>query len=95
MRASKGGLTHPVIMSLTWRQFETYMDSFTWLLREESDDGRKENKIDDLETMKREPRVKKAKDDELAVIKAKLKPHVDRVRDPNRKRRIVSRRKLV
>lgn len=58
MRASKGGLTHSDIMKLTWRQFHVYLDSFTWLVREENEDGRKQNRRDDLEAMKADPAVK-------------------------------------
>jgi len=57
MRTSKGGLNHDQIMKLTWRQFWVYMDTFVYLLREESDKGREENKRDDREATKDDPRV--------------------------------------
>lgn len=72
MRASKGGLTHPVILSLTWRQFQVYLDSFTWLLREESEDGRKKNYRDDLEAMTKVPELKERKKEDAEDIKSKI-----------------------
>lgn len=61
MRASNGGLTHKRIMRLTWRQFLVYLDSFTWLLREESEEGRGKNRRDDLRAMTSDPRVVETK----------------------------------
>jgi hypothetical protein len=58
MRASEGALTHDAILRLTWRQFQVYLDSFTWLLREESEDGRKENRRADVVAMLEVPAVK-------------------------------------
>lgn len=84
MRASKGGLSHSEIMSLSWRQFQVYLDSFTWLLREESKEGQQKNQVDDMKAMLAEPRVKDWKRkliDENKARKAKRKP-----RDPSIKR---------
>lgn len=72
MRASKGALTHADIMKLTWRQFHVYLDSFTWLLREESEDGRKENRRDDLLAAAADPRAKAYKQAVVADSKRKL-----------------------
>lgn len=47
MRASKGAFSHTDVMNLTWRQFETYLDAFTYLVREESEKGRQKNAFDD------------------------------------------------
>jgi hypothetical protein len=73
MRASKGAFTHEEIMRLPWRVFETYLDAFTWLLREESEDGQKENKRDDLRAMTQDPRFKDRKDRIVRDVKEKLK----------------------
>jgi len=43
MRASSGALSHDDIMRLTWRQFETYQEAFTYLSNMESEEGRKRN----------------------------------------------------
>ncbi len=48
-------------MKLSWRQFQVYLDSFTWLVREESEDGRKANARDDLEAMILVPELKDVK----------------------------------
>lgn len=60
MTASKGGLTHPVIMKLTWRQFGVYLDAFTFWQREQSDDGKLDNQSDDMNAKKRNPEWKSA-----------------------------------
>ncbi len=75
MRASKGSFSHAEIMKLTWRQFWVYIDAFTYLLREESEDGRVENKTDDLRAMSQEPRLKERKRLMLAEHKRDLAKH--------------------
>lgn len=73
MRASKGALRHSDIMSLSWRQFGVYLDSFTWLLREEGDDKQREkNQKADREAMRSDPRVKQKVKSEADEVKAKL-----------------------
>lgn len=44
-------------MSLTWRQFHAYLDAFTWLLREETEDGRRKNYKADLIEMTQNPKM--------------------------------------
>ncbi|MDB5344266.1 MAG: hypothetical protein JWP89_2643 [Schlesneria sp.] len=51
-------------MRLTWRRFEVYLDAFSWLLQEESEDGRKKNRLWDLRAMREEPRMKDWKNSE-------------------------------
>jgi hypothetical protein len=52
MRASYGAFSHQDILNLTWRQFEVYMDAFTFVLNAEGGDaGQKENKRRDAETI--------------------------------------------
>jgi hypothetical protein len=75
MRASKGGLSHSEIMQLTWRQFWVYVDAFIFLLREESEEGRKENKTDDLRAMVDVPELKKRKRKLLEDTKRDVAKH--------------------
>jgi hypothetical protein len=79
MRASKGGLTHEQIMRLTVRQVWVYVDAFTWLLREESEEGVKKNNLADLRLIAGDERFKKRKERILADAKRKIKPKKDRV----------------
>jgi hypothetical protein len=58
MRESKGALTHSAIMNLTWRQFGVYLDSFTWIAREQTKEGQQENRRDDLKAKAADPRAK-------------------------------------
>jgi len=52
MRASKGSFSHTEILNLTWRQFETYIDAFSYILNAEGgEEGVKENKRRDAETL--------------------------------------------
>lgn len=78
MRASKGSFSHDEIMRLTWRQFEHYLDSFRFLLREESKEGQQENKMDDLEAMKEVDGVAEKKKSQVEEIREKLKVHKER-----------------
>lgn len=83
-------------MNMTWRQFETYLDAFTWLDREGTKEGKADNQKDDLDAMKRDVRVKGVKYADAAAIKNRLKEKVAAVRNnPNRKRKIVRQRRLV
>jgi hypothetical protein len=75
MRASKGGLTHEQIMRLSWRQFWVYIDAFTWILREDSEDGRKENRNDDLRAMTKMPGLKERKRKLVAETKRDVEKH--------------------
>jgi hypothetical protein len=75
MRASKGGLSHSEIMKLTWRQFWVYIDAFIYLLREESEDGRRENKTDDLRAMLTVPELKERKRKMVEDIKRDVAKH--------------------
>lgn len=73
MRASQGALTHSDIMRLSWRQFGVYLDSFTWLLREEGDDKQQEkNRKADREAMRNDPRTKQKIKSEVDEVKSKL-----------------------
>jgi hypothetical protein len=72
MYASKGGLTHRDIMSLTWRQFGTYLDAFGWLMNEQTEDGKRENRTNDLHAQMKDPRVKALKDKLVRETKAEL-----------------------
>ncbi len=76
MRATKGGLTHEQIMRLSWRQFQVYLDSAIWALREESEGGRKENKTDDLYTMAQDPKMKDRKKTLLDETTKRVAKHV-------------------
>jgi hypothetical protein len=69
MRASKGCFTHDSIMRLTWRQFETYLEAFTFTLRQESDKGRGENELDDAVMLSSDDDFKTER--ERAIEKAK------------------------
>lgn len=63
-------------MALTWRQFHVYLDAFTFLLQEETDDGRAKNRTWDLRAMAEEPRMKdwkKAEVEKANRILAKIK----------------------
>lgn len=85
MRVSKGSFSHTEVMALTWRQFETYLDAFKFCIREESKEGRAENKIDDLTTLAADPTFKQEKQDELDTIRSKLKRHKERAKSGKRK----------
>jgi len=78
MRASKGGLTHEQIMRLSWRQYLVYLDSFTWLLREESEDGRQKNAKADMHAQAADPRVREHKRKMLEQDKAEMKALMER-----------------
>lgn len=90
MQASQGALTHEAVMQLSWRQFGVYMDSFTWLLREQTDKGRAQNARDDLASMAGNPRVKARKEE---MIK-ETKERVARVRNRSVERGSVTRHLL-
>jgi hypothetical protein len=62
-------------MKLHWRQFQVYLDSFTWIVREESEEGRKDNVRDDLNAMKEIPELKDAKQSAVDEVKRKLASH--------------------
>lgn len=78
MRASKGGLTEERIMSLTWRQFGVYLDSFTWSVREEVDEGKRKNRGDDLLAMLEVPELRERKKKMLEEVHNRLKKIKDR-----------------
>lgn len=84
MRASKGGLTHDIIMRLTWRQFLTYMDTFTWSTREEHEEGRRKNKADDLYTMLQVPELKERKQKMLDDVHERLRKIKEREEERRR-----------
>lgn len=73
MYASKGALDHHTIMNLSWRQFQVYMDSFRWLMNEQSEEGKRDNMKYDLEAMRKMPGAKERKAEMLAEAKKKLK----------------------
>jgi len=75
MRASKGAFSHQDVMKLTWRQFWVYIDAFTWLLREESEEGRTKNKTDDLAAMTKVPSLKERKRKLVEETKRDAKKH--------------------
>jgi hypothetical protein len=75
MRASKGALSHTEIMGLTWRQFWVYIDAFIFLLREESEDGRTENKTADLQAIVGNPILKERKRKLLEETKRDVAKH--------------------
>lgn len=68
-------------MSLTWRQFHIYLDAFTWVLQEQSDEGRLKNQIWDLQLTRSDPRMKTWKEQEIERANAALakirKRHVE------------------
>jgi hypothetical protein len=80
MRASKGAFTHDAILRLTWRQFQVYLDSFTWLLREESEEGRRENRRADVVAMVERPEVKEKHRSGIDRDREKLRAWRERVR---------------
>lgn len=90
MQASKGALTHDGIMNLSWRQFGVYLDSFTWLLREQTEKGRTQNAKDDLVTMSNNPLVKARK----AQMIEETKEKVAKVKNRSVKKESVTRRIL-
>jgi hypothetical protein len=90
MQASKGALSHEAIMNLSWRQFGVYLDSFTWLIREQSEKGRQQNAKDDLLTMASNPLVKAKK----AQMVEETKERVAKVKNKSGKRESVTRRIL-
>ena len=59
-------------MQLSWRQFLVYIDSFTWLLREQTEQGRIDNARDDLLAMSRDPRIKERKQKMVDETKQKV-----------------------
>ncbi len=75
MRVSKGGFRHEDILKLTWRQFGTYLDAFTFVLREESGDPDKDNFRDDLEADGQDPRVREWKRKFLEDTKRDVEKH--------------------
>ncbi len=75
MRASKGALTHDSIMKLSWRQFQIYLDAFTWIVREETDEGRAENAKADLEATALVSDVRSAKREIIKEVKEKWNAH--------------------
>lgn len=91
MRTTNGGLTHDIIMKLTWRQFNVYLDASTWINNEQSEDGQRKNKVNDLNAQGKDPMVQK-------IIKA-LKEDTDRRMEPHRKRhgkgKIVKQKKIL
>lgn len=78
MWASKGGLTHDGIMGLTWRQFHVYLDAFTWLMNEQSEDGQKKNRRYDLEARAQETRCKAWKTSLVEETKEMVAKHKER-----------------
>ena len=58
-------------MALTWRQFHLYLDSFTWVLQEQTDDGRLKNQIWDLQLTRNDPRMKSWKQQEIERLEAR------------------------
>lgn len=90
MQASEGALTHEIIMQLSWRQFGVYMDSFTWLLREQTEKGKAQNARDDLISMGRDPRVKARKEEMIRETKER----VAHLKNRSTKRRSVTRNLL-
>jgi len=69
-------LTHPIIMKLTWRQFECYMDAFTYLLREEG--GKDEENRQDDAAFVVENGVDDAEKQEIADLKARAAKYAGR-----------------
>ena len=90
MQASKGALSHDVIMNLFWRQFGVYLDSFTWLVREQTEKGRMQNAKDDLTSMSKNPLVKAKK----AQMIEETKERVAKVKNRSVKKESVTRRIL-
>lgn len=90
MQASKGALTHDGIMNLSWRQFGVYLDSFTWLVREQTERGRMQNAKDDLLSMANNPLVKAKK----AHMIEETKERVAKLKNRSVKRESVTRRIL-
>lgn len=90
MQASKGALTHDTIMRLSWRQFGVYLDSFTWLIREQTEKGRMQNAKDDLISMSSNPLVKAKK----AQMIEETKERVAKVKNRSVKKESVTRRIL-
>lgn len=72
MWASKGALTHDIIMKLTWRQFQVYLDSFSWLMNEQGEDGKQKNRTNDLRAMVNNPEAKERKQSMLQETKEKV-----------------------
>lgn len=78
--ASKGGLNHEQIMRLTWRQFDCYRESFTWLLSEQDEKGKQENARNDLLFIKDDPRLKDIKKHEVEKAHAALAKMKERMK---------------
>jgi len=57
---------------MTYRQFETYLDAYTYLLREESDEGRKANRRDDMKALAEDEEIAAMKERELQKAKERL-----------------------
>jgi len=72
MHASSGALAHDIIMSLSWRQFGVYLDSFTWLIREQTEKGHAQNAKDDLISMSNNPLVKAKKEQMIEETKSRV-----------------------
>jgi hypothetical protein len=75
MRATKGGLTHSEIMKLTWRQFGVYLDACVWSIREESEEGRKQNAEDDAFAKKNNPEWKRRQKEDTKRMKKELEKY--------------------
>jgi len=65
-------LSHSDIMRLTWRQFHVYLDAFTWVLQEETEEGKAKNRLWDLRFVKDDSRVKAWKQAEIEKAKRAL-----------------------
>lgn len=87
MHASSGALTHDAIMNLSWRQFGVYLDSFTWLLREQTEKGHAQNAKDDLTAMVHNPLAKAKK----AKMLEETKSRVAKLRNRSVKRTSITR----
>lgn len=59
-------------MKLTWRQFHVYLDAFSWILQEESEDGRQKNRRWDLKLAAKDPKMKEWKSAEVEKAKRAL-----------------------
>lgn len=59
---------------MTWRRFQSYLESFQWIGNQQSEDGRKENIRFDLEFTKGDSRLKDIKQSEIEKANAALAP---------------------
>lgn len=78
MQASNGAFTHESIMRLPWRLFGVYLDAFTYIQREQTEDGRIDNQKDDLKAMSGNETIKNLKKKLVEDTKAKTKKFVER-----------------